>query len=260
MTFSLHWLAGVLRDADLTVVEQPGWQSRGRGEMGPVRGVLGHHTAGARSGNAPSLGLVQNGRPDLPGPLSQLVLGRDGTFFVVAAGRCNHAGQGLWQGVTAGNSSFIGIEAENMGTEADPWPEAQVEVYARGVAAILRHVGVPVAMCAGHKEYALPRGRKVDPSFDMSAFRLRVASYMALPDATASGLNSTVPLPGTNPRNDMLRRGSTGPSVRYLQGKLGIVADGDFGRQTENAVIDFQTRHGLRPDGLVGPATWGRLL
>src|SRR5580700_4344959 len=50
-----------------------------------------------------------------PGPLAQLGLGRDGTFYVVAAGRCNQAGQGSWQGVTTGNSSFIGIEAENTG-------------------------------------------------------------------------------------------------------------------------------------------------
>ena len=52
-----------------------------------------------------------------------------------------HAGAGVWQGVTTGNSSFIGIEAENTGLPNDPWPAVQVEAYQRGVAAILKHIG-----------------------------------------------------------------------------------------------------------------------
>ena len=97
MAFSLTWLPQVLLDAGLKVAEQPGWRTRGRGDVGPTKGVICHHTAGAKTGNMPSLGVVTNGRPDLPGPLAQLCLGRDGTYFVVAAGRCNHAGRGNWQ-------------------------------------------------------------------------------------------------------------------------------------------------------------------
>ena len=33
-------------------------------------------------------------------------------------------------------------------------------------------------MAAGHKEYALPAGRKIDPSFDMGLFRTAVAQIM----------------------------------------------------------------------------------
>ena len=33
-------------------------------------------------------------------------------------------------------------------------------------------------MCAGHKEYALPHGRKDDPNFDMVMFRKDVAKLM----------------------------------------------------------------------------------
>jgi len=83
--------------------------------MGTVRGVMCHHTAGPKNGIMPSLGVVTDGRPGLAGPLSQLCLGRDGTYFVVAAGLAFHAGAGQWQGITSGNSSFIGIEAENTG-------------------------------------------------------------------------------------------------------------------------------------------------
>src|SRR5450755_1258774 len=113
MAFALSWLAEVLEDAGLKVAEQPGWRTRGRGDVGPIKGVIGHHTAGPATGIMPSLGTVTNGRPDLQGPLAQLCRGRDGPYFVVAAGRANHAGACNWQGNTSGNTNFIGIEAEN---------------------------------------------------------------------------------------------------------------------------------------------------
>jgi N-acetylmuramoyl-L-alanine amidase len=186
MTFSLIWLPSVLTAAGLKVIEQPGWQTRGRGNVGAIKGVICHHTAGGLHGNMPSLGVVTHGRPDLAGPLAQLCLGRDGTFFVVAAGRANHAGNGKWQGFVNGNSNFIGIEAENTGLANDPWPEVQMDAYRRGVAAILKHIGAKSIMCAGHKEYALPHGRKGDPSFDMDKFRAAVAAAMgAGPSAAA---------------------------------------------------------------------------
>lgn len=252
MAYALTWLADVLRAAGCKVVEQLGWQNAGRAEMGEVKGVLLHHTAGPLHGNAPSLALVQHGRSDLPGPLSHLVLGRDGTFFVVAAGRCNHAGAGSWHGITTGNTSFIGIEAENAGTGADPWPEVQMDAYARGVAAILQHIGADSVMAAGHKEYALPRGRKIDPSFDMVAFRDNVAAFM--------GGHLLGPVPAAvTPARGMLRKGDQGNSVRQLQQILGINADGAFGPGTDAAVRDFQHRKGLTADGLVGPSTWKAL-
>jgi hypothetical protein len=173
------WLAEVLRNAGCIVEELADWKTRGRpGAFGPVKGVLCHHTAGPFVGNAPSLRLILNGRSDLPGPLSHLHLARDGTFTVVAAGRCNHAGAGTWRGINSGNTSFIGIEAENAGNGLDKWPDVQMEAYAKGVAAILKHLGVDSVMCVGHKEYALPPGRKVDPSFNMVAFRQKVAAFM----------------------------------------------------------------------------------
>lgn len=173
------WLADALRGGGCKVVELAGWKTRGRpGGFGPVEGVLCHHTAGTTTGNAPSLGLIVHGRPDLSGPLSHLHLARDGTFTVIAGGRCNHAGAGTWRGINTGNTSFIGIEAENAGNGLDPWPDVQMEAYAKGCAAILKHIGAPVIMCVAHKEYALPPGRKVDPAFNMTAFRQKVAAFM----------------------------------------------------------------------------------
>jgi len=251
MAFSLTWLAQVLGDAGLKVAEQPGWQDRGRGPMGSIRGILCHHTAGPKTGIMPSLKVITEGRSDLPGPLAQLGLGRDGTWFIVAAGRANHAGAGSWKGVTTGNSSFIGIEAENMGTAEDPWPAVQMDAYKRGVAAILKKIGADSSMCAGHKEYALPKGRKTDPDFDMVKFRAEV-------DAIMKGEGNVLPpIPAADAQaRPTLRRGATGDLVKTVQAKVGVAVDGDFGPGTEAAVRAFQRSKNLVPDGIVGPGTW----
>jgi N-acetylmuramoyl-L-alanine amidase/Putative peptidoglycan binding domain len=251
MTFSLIWLPEVLEEAGLKVAERPGWRTRGRGDMGAVLGVICHHTAGSPTGNMPSLGIVTEGRSDLPGPLSQLCLGRDGTFFVVAAGRANHAGRGKWQDQENGNSTFIGIEAENTGKPADLWPAVQLDAYRRGVAAILKKIGAKPIMCCGHKEYALPPGRKTDPTFDMDQFRKDVGAIM----------NGAAPAPVLIPAVDSsnrptLRRGARGDDVKRVQTKIGTNVDGVFGANTEAAVREFQRAKGLVPDGIVGPKTW----
>ncbi|MBV9756129.1 MAG: N-acetylmuramoyl-L-alanine amidase [Alphaproteobacteria bacterium] len=249
MAFSLTWLAEVLEAAGLKVAELPDWRTRGRGEMGPVKGVICHHTAGPADGNMPSLGVITKGRPDLAGPLAQLGLGRDGTFYVVAAGRANHAGAGKWQGITDGNQNFIGIEAENMGTAADSWPPVQMDAYYRGVAAILKKIAAPVIMCVGHKEYALPLGRKTDPSFDMNAFRNEVERFM-----TGAAQPLLIPHADDTGR-PTLRRGDSGDAVTEIRRKLGLTADGTFDAAMEAAVRQFQRDHHLVPDGIVGPKT-----
>ena len=57
----------------------------------------------------------------------------------------------------------------------------------------------------------------------------------------------------------LLKVGSRGEDVKKLQQKLGLGADGIFGKGTEEAVKSFQTKNGLTPDGLVGEGTWSRL-
>jgi len=263
MVFSLTWLPEVLEDAGLKVAEHPGWRSRGHGDMGPIKGVICHHTAGASAnhGVMPSLNTIVNGRAAtpktkaLPGPLAQLALARDGTWIVVAAGRANHAGKGDWHGVVTGNSSMIGIEAENTGLANDsPWPEVQMDAYRRGVAAILKRVGASADMCCGHKEYAVPKGRKSDPTFDMDNFREGVAAIMG----GAAVTRPLIPAVDASLR-PTLRRGAHGEMVKQMQRKLKLADDGAFGPATEAAVRAFQRKLGLVPDGIVGPASWREL-
>ena len=61
--------------------------------------------------------------------------------------------------------------------------------------------------------------------------------------------------PTTTEHHVLLENGSEGRQVRLLQEKLGIVADGVFGPETEAAVRTFQAAHGLEVDGIVGPRT-----
>lgn len=257
MSNRLSWLPAVLRGAGLKVAEQPGWLERGA-DMGEVRGVICHHTGTPADGIMPTLrmlsdGVVQAGGNHLPGPLSQLGLGRDGTFFVIAAGRANHAGGGSWRGLTTGNSSFIGIEAENRGTPADPWPQVQLDAYRRGVAAILRHIGSSADYCAAHREWALPKGRKADPhTIDMDDFRRQIAALMA---GTGVITNPVIPAADAAGR-PTLRRGARGEAVKIVQVAVGVDPDGIFGPGTEAKVREFQRAHQLVPDGIVGPKSW----
>ena len=252
------WLPDVLAGAGLKVSLVDGWEGRGHDALGRILGVICHYTATPDTRrNMPTLDLLVHGRSDLPGPLSQLGLGRDGTYYVIASGRANHAGRGEWNGIMAGNTNLIGIEAENSGRGDDPWPAVQLDAYHRGVAAILREVGRTAASCCGHREFARPSGRKTDPNFEMDEFRQRVAAI----------LGGTAPQPVLIPVKETggrsrhtLRRGDKGELVTELQQRLGM-ADGQtlFGPTTEAAVREFQRALGMVPDGIVGPRTWAAL-
>ena len=45
-------------------------------------------------------------------------------------------------------------------------------------------------------------------------------------------------------------------AVKFVQKKLGLPIDGQFGKNTENKVKEFQKAHGLIADGIVGMNTW----
>lgn len=66
----------------------------------------------------------------------------------------------------------------------------------------------------------------------------------------------------------VLKKGCFGDDVRALQNLLiangwdggDWGADGNFGKQTEDAVKAYQSRNGLQDDGKAGPETWASLL
>lgn len=60
--------------------------------------------------------------------------------------------------------------------------------------------------------------------------------------------------------NQILKRGSKGPTVVALQEALGVNADGSFGGGTEKALKAWQEENGLTADGVAGPKTLSKLL
>lgn len=166
-----------LRDHGLTVGFCPGWETRGSGSFNP-RGHVVHHDAGSDWTTPP--GILIAGRSDLPGPLCNFALGRDGKVWMVAAGRANHAGTGSWRGLV-GNSSVWGTEANNRGT-GQVWPDVQIDAYARLCAATCDYSGFTAEMVCRHAEWT---SRKIDAwgpwedghdwSRDMSHFRAVIA-------------------------------------------------------------------------------------
>ncbi|MCI1945565.1 L,D-transpeptidase family protein [Clostridium luticellarii] len=66
--------------------------------------------------------------------------------------------------------------------------------------------------------------------------------------------------PVSPPPRSVLRAGDKGDDVKDIQKKLkkfgySVNEDGDFGEETVYAVMDFQHRHGLTTDGVVGGTT-----
>lgn len=59
---------------------------------------------------------------------------------------------------------------------------------------------------------------------------------------------------------ETVKKGSRGSTVKALQEKLGLSADGAFGPGTERALKEWQSANGLVADGMAGPATLQKLL
>lgn len=72
----------------------------------------------------------------------------------------------------------------------------------------------------------------------------------AAPSAPVGNVNLT----------ETLNIGSRGDTVKALQAKLGLTADGSFGPNTKRAVKEYQAKNGLIADGVAGPKTLAKLL
>lgn len=163
--------AGALMvDAGLAVYEVSGWTSRGRDSGLYPWALIAHHTAAT----VDITEMLCNGRPDLAGPLCNFELQDSGRWGLLASGRANHAGE-----ATIGSSESYGIEATGPhGYPGTYGPAAfhNYDSYEVGCACILAAMGATTSDLKGHKEIATPPGRKIDPYFDMGAFRSGVAA------------------------------------------------------------------------------------
>jgi N-acetylmuramoyl-L-alanine amidase len=178
---SIPWLADVLREAGVQVVEEGNWLGRGvSGSFNPI-GVLWHHTAATSSPSnpAPALGTCINGRNDLQGPLCHALVDYYGVFHLISANRANHAG---WCGgsgpipVGDGNTMLIGWEIDYNGVSQQMTP-AQYSASVKATAAVLRRLGRDASYARGHRETSVTG--KIDPSFiNLDTMRSDVAAAM----------------------------------------------------------------------------------
>lgn len=166
-------VASRLESQGVPVAYVDGWQNRGRPWAFNPRGLVIHHTAtrGYEYDYA-SLGIVRDGRSDLPGPLAQFGLGRHtGTVYVIASGYANHAGEGGWNGLS-GNGSVWGVEAENDGI-GEPWNPLALRSYVLLAVALCIEGGFGPESISCHREWS---PYKIDPTgIDGNQFRADVA-------------------------------------------------------------------------------------
>lgn len=202
-------MATTLRRYGLTVVEHPGWSSRGYlgRDLIAVAGVLWHHTATNRaafnSSTAPTAQMCIVGRPDCAGPLCNIVFARDGAVHLIAAGLANHAGAGATGTTTVpqdmGNYYLIGIEMESSGVAPWDWTEDQKRVAPYLGAALeliyLQHLPAELRYQGGHLEYS-SQG-KIDPAgWPGGMDGLRAAINATIPKLTAG---AAAPAPAQKP-------------------------------------------------------------
>lgn len=195
----LLWLADVLRAAGLTVHEYDGWRTRGLSTLGPVRGVICHGTAGRTDIQTDLRIIAISGSGTAAAPIAQLVLARDGVWWVVASGTCTGIKTGT-AGPLAGWSDDAVVQIEACHAKDEPWTEVQYRSYVRGVAALVAHrepgYDVPVERVVGHYEHQPLE--KTDPWFDMATFRRDVAAVligdeMELGDVVTSAATADTP-------------------------------------------------------------------
>lgn len=145
-----------------------------------------------------------------------------------------------------------GNGAHRVEQTAGRWIAYQAQVVAsgrKGVVAYRQRRALPA-----------PTARVTNPG--QSHVQLRPpASSSPVPPAQMKPAVSTVS-PVTMPvlvRGAGIKPKAPSPNVRVLQQRLGIVADGQFGADTERAVRAYQAAHRLQVDGIVGPETWTSL-
>lgn len=135
-------------------------------------------------------------------------------------------------------------------------------LYFRGNSAHIMQVG-HVEMYVGNGKLRGHGGGMGPYESDMRAYCMRRPCFMVI--RWILGDEGAAPDPA--PQRPTLRRGDCGDAVRDMQ--LMLIdqdynlcrwgADGEFGRDTENALKLYQAEHDLEPDGVCGPLTWAML-
>lgn len=145
--------------------------------------IVLHHT-GSNNGRA-DLAWLRNPESEVS---AHYLVDRDGRIHQLVAdeNRAWHAGRCALRGVvTDMNSRSLGIEIVNDGTGKTPYTEQQYQALEALVPYLATTYGIPVENLVGHKDVAIPAGRKNDPSANFDFARIRRAMARAV--AASSG-------------------------------------------------------------------------
>jgi predicted chitinase len=154
-----------------SVIKMPSPNSSDRPPGTKIDAIVLHHTAGG--GTAQDTGrFFQNPANKVS---SNYVIGKDGTIVqpVEDEKRSWHAGESELNGRRNVNDFSIGIEIVNQGDGKDPYPDEQYKALAKVVVHLQNKYSIPWERIVGHKDVAIPRGRKIDPSANFSYEKLR---------------------------------------------------------------------------------------
>lgn len=169
----------------------------------------------------------------------------------------------------AGNDYANSIETSDGGNPNHPWSDKQVKALTDLLVWWCKSTGNPCKLVAHptdkgvgyHRQFLVWNTEHHDCPGDV---RLKQLLEVIIPNAQKI-LGGEKPGP-FRPQH-WLKKGDNGWDVEVLQRTLNKVGtyrlrvDGDFGANTDNAVRDFQKRHHLSADGVVGPDTskalWG---
>lgn len=171
-----------LRDAGLTVVEHPGWETRGVAwPVGSPVGIMVHHTAAPVPYPVPNLAGDTDGRVKC-----NLNVKQDGTVVVIAGRACNYS-SGMGSNVvlaetkkatappanarerglvdnTNGNPFYYNIEVDHLG-DGSPLPDAAYDALLTACRVVLDTYNRVPDQIVSHAEWT---ARKIDPYWDGS--------------------------------------------------------------------------------------------
>jgi N-acetylmuramoyl-L-alanine amidase len=133
--------------------------------------IVIHHTAS--NNGAGDLAHLRDPKAEVS---AHYMLDRDGKIYQLVGDskRAWHAGKGELHGVpTDVNGRSIGIEIVNDGSGKTPFTEAQYKSLTQLVGYLKQEYKVPMNNIVGHKDVAVPKGRKTDPASNFDWNRLR---------------------------------------------------------------------------------------
>jgi hypothetical protein len=225
----------------------------------PINGVVIHHVAGTNG-----LAYVANENPRNSHPTYHI--SRSGAVTGIV-----HPERRPYSTGGTPDPNAVTFEIDNSSTGGD-WPvssesvEALIDVIVfhaslsprsgKGFAKNLTGVTQSEFFIAWHSQY---KSTACPGPFLTSQLDYIVAECNK---RASSPIQPSVPKPTTQNKpvaRKVIKRGSTGEAVKYVQSILGLKVDGQFGLITDAAVRAFQSTNGLLVDGIVGPITYAAL-